>query len=96
MQKPKQKYDPVHLHQDASPLKRLGLQPEDLLSALNSFNTVVDISEQDLEWPYHHTQLNAYQRKSGEIRCRDIISRDLITRGAQQRRSLCMAAAAQA
>lgn len=81
MQKPIQKYDPVHLHQDASPLKRLGLQPEDLLSALNSFDTVVDISEQDLERLYHHAQLNAYQRKSGEIRCRDIMSRDLITVG---------------
>jgi len=81
MQKPTQKYDPVHLHQDASPLKRLGLQPEDLLSALNSFDTVVDISEQDLERLYHHAQLNAYQRKSGEIRCHDIMSRDLITVG---------------
>ncbi|WP_444786607.1 HPP family protein [Rheinheimera sp. NSM] len=81
MQKPAQKYDPVHLHQDASPLKRLGLQPEDLLSALNSFDTVVDISEQDLERLYHRAQLNAYQRKSGEIRCGDIMSRDLITVG---------------
>lgn len=74
-----QKFDPVHLHKDASPLKRLGLQPEDLLSALNSFDTVVDISEQDLERLYHQAQLNAYQRKSGEIRCSDIMSRDLIT-----------------
>lgn len=74
-----QKFDPVHLHKDASPLKRLGLQPEDLLSALNSFDTVVDISEQDLERLYHQAQLHAYQRKSGEIRCSDIMSRDLIT-----------------
>lgn len=74
-----QKFDPVHLHKDASPLKRLGLQPEDLLSALNSFDTVVDISEQDLERLYHQAQLHAYQRKSGEIRCSDIMSRDLVT-----------------
>lgn len=79
MQKPPQKFDPVHLHHDQSPLKRLGLQPEDLLDALNSFDTVVDISEQDLEKLYHQAQLHAYQRKSGEIRCRDIMSRDLIT-----------------
>ncbi len=79
LQKPAEKFDPVHLHQDQSPLKRLGLQPEDLLSALNSFDTVVDISEQDLERLYHQAQLNAYQRKSGEILCRDIMSRDLIT-----------------
>ena len=67
------------MHKDASPLKRLGLQPEDVLSALNSFDTVVDISEQDLERLYHQAQLNAYQRKSGEIRCSDIMSTDLIT-----------------
>tara|TARA_B100001059_G_scaffold235832_1_gene283142 strand:+ start:126327 stop:127562 length:1236 start_codon:yes stop_codon:yes gene_type:complete len=81
MQLPSQKFDPVHLHHDQSPLKRLGLQPEDLLSALNSFDTVVDISEQDLERLYHQAQLHAYQRKSGEIRCGDIMSRDLITVG---------------
>ncbi|MFT7194148.1 MAG: CBS domain-containing membrane protein [Rheinheimera aquimaris] len=79
MQKPSQQYDPIHLHHDKSPLKRLGLQTEDLLSALNSFDTVIDISEQDLERLYHQAQLHAYQRKSGEIRCCDIMSRDLIT-----------------
>lgn len=79
MQQPAQKFDPVHLHQDQSPLKRLGLQTEDLLSALNSFDTVVDISEQDLERLYRRAQLNAYQRKSGDIRCADIMSKDLIT-----------------
>lgn len=81
MQKPAEHFDPVHLHQDQSPLKRLGLQPEDLLSSLNSFDTVVDISEQDLERLYHQAQLHAYKRKSGEIRCGDIMSRDLITIG---------------
>jgi CBS domain-containing membrane protein len=79
MQKPSQQYDPIHLHHDKSPLNRLGLQTEDLLSALNSFDTVIDISEQDLERLYHQAQLHAYQRKSGEIRCTDIMSRDLIT-----------------
>lgn len=78
-QKTPEKFDPVHLHQDFSPLKRLGLQPEDLLSALNSFQTVVDVSEQDLERIYTQAQLHAYQRKSGEIRCRDIMSADVIT-----------------
>jgi CBS domain-containing membrane protein len=81
MPKPAQQFDPLHLQREQSPLKRLGLQPEDLLSALNSFDTVVDISEQDLEQLYHQAQLNAYQRKSAAIRCRDIMSRNLITVG---------------
>ena len=79
LQPPPQQFDPVHLHQDPSPLKRLGLQAEDLVMALNSFDTVVDISEQDLERLYQRAQLNAYQRFSGDIRCRDIMSQDLIT-----------------
>lgn len=78
-QVPVQKYDPIHLHHDQSPLKRLGLQPEDLLSALNSFDTVVDISEQDLERLYQRAKLNAYKRTSRDIRCSDIMSKDLIT-----------------
>lgn len=77
-QKASQQYDPVHLHHDQTPLKRLGLQAEDLLLALNSFQTVVDISEQDLEQLFHQAQLHAYQRKTSEILCRDIMSRDLI------------------
>ena len=50
MQKPPQKFDPVHLHHDQSPLKRLGLQPEDLIDALNSFDTVVDISAKAVKY----------------------------------------------
>nr|WP_241264031.1 HPP family protein [Bowmanella dokdonensis] len=70
--------DPVHLHQDPSPLKRLGLQPDDLLYALNHYQSVLDVSEQDLEQIYHQAQLHAAQRKIGALLCSDIMSRDLI------------------
>lgn len=79
LNRPAQQFDPVHLHHDQSPLKRLGLQPQDLLQALNSFDTVVDISERDLDKLYQRAQLNAYQRLSHDIRCRDIMSKNLIT-----------------
>ncbi|ALS98023.1 HPP family protein [Lacimicrobium alkaliphilum] len=75
----RKKYDPVHLHHDPSPLKRLGLQPEDILHALNHYSTIVDISEQDLERLYQEAQMHAVQRKLGDIRCKDIMSADLIT-----------------
>ncbi|WP_102798865.1 HPP family protein [Bowmanella denitrificans] len=74
----KRDFDPVHLHQDASPIKRTGLQPEDLLYALNHYQTVVDVSETDLEQIYQQAQLHAYQRQLGAILCRDIMSRDII------------------
>ncbi|MDO6527840.1 HPP family protein [Motilimonas sp. 1_MG-2023] len=72
-------YDPIHLHQDHTPLKRLGLQTDDLMHAINSFDSVVDISEQDLEQIYQQAQLHAYQKRCGEILSRDIMSQDLIT-----------------
>lgn len=75
----KRNFDPVHLHNDVSPMKRVGLQPEDLLHALNHYQTVVDVSETDLEQIYQQAQLHAYQRQLGAILCRDIMSRDLIT-----------------
>ncbi|MBD1572597.1 CBS domain-containing protein [Vibrio sp. S17_S38] len=74
-----EKFDPVHLHNDQSPLKRLGLQQEDLMQAINSFDTVLAVSEQGLEQIYQQAQRHAYQRRSGEILSRDIMSQDLIT-----------------
>lgn len=72
--KPATKTHTPTLPTQQSPLQRLGLQPADLLSALNSFQTVVDVSEQDLEEIYRRAQLHAYQRKTGDIRCRDIMT----------------------
>ncbi|WP_203218775.1 HPP family protein [Vibrio sp. S11_S32] len=68
-----ERFDPVHLHNDQSPLKRLGLQQEDLMQAINSFDTVLAVSEQDLEQIYQQAQRHAYQRRSGEVLSRDII-----------------------
>ncbi|OEF26824.1 HPP family protein [Vibrio rumoiensis] len=72
-------FDPVHLHNDQSPLKRLGLQQDDLMQAINSFDSVLAVSEQDLEQIYQEAQRHAYQRRSGEILSRDIMSSDVIT-----------------
>ena len=77
--KPLPSYDPVHLHHDQTPLKRLGLQKEDLMVAINRFDTVLAVSEQDLDHIYQEAQRNAYQRRSGEILSRDIMSSDVIT-----------------
>ncbi|WP_153448671.1 hypothetical protein [Vibrio algicola] len=68
-----ERFYPVHLHNDQSPLKRLGLQQEDLMQAINSFDTVLAVSEQDLEQIYQQAQRHAYQRRSGEVLSRDII-----------------------
>ncbi|WP_306519685.1 HPP family protein [Rheinheimera sp.] len=75
---PTQAFDPVHRHHDAPPLKRLGVQAEDLMSALNSADTVLDIGEQDLELLYQQAQQRAFARQHPALLCGDIMSRDLI------------------
>ncbi len=76
--KPKN-FDPIHLHNDPSPLKRLGLQQEDLHYALNHYQTVIDVNESDLGQIYQQAQLHAYQRELGAIKCQDIMSKDIIS-----------------
>ncbi|WP_089139488.1 HPP family protein [Vibrio rumoiensis] len=79
---PQPNYDPVHLHQNQTPLKRLGLQSEDLMQAINSFDSVLAVSQEELESIYQQAQKLAYQRRSGEILSRDIMSSDVITASA--------------
>lgn len=73
--------DPVHKHQDASPLARLGIGRDDLEAALKEFDVYLNISEKDLVQVYGVAQQKAYTRKFGEIRCQDIMSRDVKTVG---------------
>jgi len=71
--------DPIHKHEDASPLVRLGINPEDLEGALKEFDAYLNITEKDLEQVYGLAQEKAYTRKFGEVRCQDIMSRDVIS-----------------
>lgn len=71
--------DPIHKHQDASPLVRLGLHPDDLEAALKDFDAYLNITEKDLTQVYGLAQQKAYIRKFGEIRCQHIMSRDVIS-----------------
>ena len=43
------------------------------------YNQILDVSRDDLEHIVQLTQMHALRRRLGEIRCRDIMSRDLIT-----------------
>ncbi len=68
-----------HHSKDTSPLGRLGISSSDLHSALDGFNTYLDITEQDLAKIYTIAQANAYTRKFSQLRCRDIMSTDVKT-----------------
>ena len=51
----------------------------DLDAILARYNQVLDVSRDDLQTLLAGTQLRAYDRKLAEVRCADIMSRDLVT-----------------
>lgn len=53
----------------------------DLDAVLARYNQVLDISRDDLKALLQDTQLSAYQRKLANLRCSDIMSRQLVTVG---------------
>ncbi len=70
---------PANPHQTADPLptQRLGVVPEDLQAVLAQYDEVVDISSDVLDELLHQAQIRAYHRRSGEITCREVMSRDV-------------------
>lgn len=61
------------------PLGRLGLAPTDLERAIKEMNAYIDVSEVDLEEIYARAELFAHRRRMGDILCRDIMARDVVT-----------------
>jgi CBS domain-containing membrane protein len=67
-----------HLTNDAPPEARFGFNSEDLSEVLKEYNQVVDVSRKDLESLLKQTEMHAYRRRSGEITCADIMSKDVV------------------
>lgn len=68
----------IHQTRDPRPSDRLGFVPADLDDVLKGFHDVLDISREDLETLFLQTEMHAYRRRFGDIRCNDIMSRDVI------------------
>lgn len=51
----------------------------DLDSALAHYNQVIDISREDLAELLNHAEASAYRRGLGELRCRDVMTANVIT-----------------
>ncbi|NRP73307.1 Inosine-5'-monophosphate dehydrogenase [Ensifer psoraleae] len=68
-----------HNTQDPLPSHRLGVVPEDLQAVLAQYGEVVDISPEELDTFVHQAQIRAFERRSGEITCGEIMSRDVAT-----------------
>lgn len=76
---PMKKTDDVHHHNDVSPLGRLGISHDDIRSAIQSQNAFLNITEKDLEKIYDQAQMQAYTRNFGAVKCKDIMSKDVVT-----------------
>jgi CBS domain-containing membrane protein len=61
------------------PLGRLGLSQDDLVEAMKEMNAYIDVSEEDLEEIYARAELHAHRRRMGDILCRDIMTREVVT-----------------
>ena len=68
-----------HLTRDAPPSARLGLTVADLDNALKARGELLDVSKDDLEQLFLEAEHQAHRRRFGDIRCEDIMSRDVVT-----------------
>nr|WP_245644784.1 HPP family protein [Hydrogenophaga flava] len=67
-----------HHTRDPLPSRRVGFTHDDLTRALASQGELLDVRPEDLEDILVRAQLLASQRQWGEVRCRDIMSRDVV------------------
>lgn len=68
---------PARENRDPPPSARLGFSDTDLDAALKQYDRLLDVSRQDLEQVLRLAEVRAYARRSGEITCADIMSRDV-------------------
>ncbi|SFU22132.1 HPP family protein [Mesorhizobium sp. YR577] len=68
-----------HKTADPVPTARVGFTSADLEAALKRYDEVVNVSTDDLDALLHETEMQAYHRRFGVIRCADIMSRDVAT-----------------
>lgn len=69
----------VHGTRDPVPSRRSGFQPRDVDAALARLGETFDIDRRDIDELLQAVTLEAAIRSHGELRCADIMSRDLIT-----------------
>jgi CBS domain-containing membrane protein len=67
-----------HGTSDLRPVERLGFTRADLDAAVKAYDELIDVNEDDLEEIFLQAELRAYNRRTGEIRCADMMSKDIV------------------
>lgn len=72
---------PVNAHAtaDPPPQSRVGFNPADLDAALAQYGELLDVSREDLDALFRQVELQAHRRIHSQIRCGDVMSRDVIS-----------------
>jgi len=68
-----------HGTKDPAPAARIGYSPVDLDQALARYGELLDVSREDLDALFREVELSAAQRLHAQIRCGDVMSRDVIS-----------------
>ena len=74
----------VHDTRDAPPSTRVGYTKADLDEALARYGELLDVSRDDLDALFRQVELQAHRRIHSQIRCEEIMSRDVISVDAHQ------------
>lgn len=69
----------THHTADRPPSDRLGVRPDDLQAVLEERGEMIDISRADLEEILLAAERRAWRRRFGDMRCADVMSRDVVT-----------------
>ncbi len=67
-----------HKTKDPTPAARIGYSPVDLDAALARYGELLDVSREDLDALFREVEISAHQRLHGQIRCGEVMSRDVI------------------
>ncbi|HNB27575.1 MAG TPA: HPP family protein [Alphaproteobacteria bacterium] len=69
----------IHRTQDQPPRQRASIRPEDIDAALAALHETFDIDRNDLEQIVRQVEQQALMRTHGDLLCRDLMSRDVIS-----------------
>ena len=70
-----------HGTSDPLPMQRTGVNVEDLQAVIADYGEVLDVSPDELDALLNQAQIRAFNRRSGELTCGQIMSRDVVTVG---------------
>jgi len=74
----------VSSHGNIRPAVKLSFNSEDLNAALKEMNGYIDVTGEDLEKIYSLAVVHSHRRRLGEVRLKDIMTRDVITTKPEQ------------